>query len=117
MFVRWLLNHDPTQRPNSQELLTSDYLPPPQVEEAELRELLRHTLSNTQSKSYRHLVDACLGQTMSLAQEISYDMEIPRDLMRPSAKKSVRRTLLAHEYVRRAATQVCDGVCTRAFSW
>ena len=29
--VRWMLNHDPTKRPNSQELLQSDYLPPPQV--------------------------------------------------------------------------------------
>ncbi len=29
--IRWLLSHDPSSRPNSQELLSSDYLPPPQV--------------------------------------------------------------------------------------
>ncbi len=29
--IKWLLNHDPGLRPNSQELLQSDYLPPPQV--------------------------------------------------------------------------------------
>ena len=29
--IRWLLNHDPTKRPNSRELLESDYMPPPQV--------------------------------------------------------------------------------------
>ena len=39
--VRWLLNHDPSQRPTAQELLASDYLPPPQMEEAELNEVLR----------------------------------------------------------------------------
>ena len=39
--IRWLLNHDPSQRPTAQELLASDYLPPPQMEEAELNEVLR----------------------------------------------------------------------------
>jgi translation initiation factor 2-alpha kinase 4 len=29
--IKWLLNHDPVQRPSSLELLQSDYLPPPQV--------------------------------------------------------------------------------------
>ena len=29
--IRWLLNHDPSRRPTSHELLTSDHLPPLQV--------------------------------------------------------------------------------------
>lgn len=39
--VRWLLDHEPSHRPTAQELLQSDYLPPPQMEEAELNEVLR----------------------------------------------------------------------------
>lgn len=37
--IRWVLNHDPVQRPTSQELLQSHYLPPPQLEETELSEV------------------------------------------------------------------------------
>ena len=48
--LRLLLDHDPTRRPNSQGLLQSDHLPPPVVEEAELRELVRHTLASGKSK-------------------------------------------------------------------
>ncbi len=126
--IRWLLDHDPTKRPNSQELLSSDYLPPPQVkpikkfvvsvylthslqvEEAELKELVRHTLTNAKSSAYRHLVEACLGQKMSLAQDISYDLESLRDLTKKpnsgGGTRSVRRALLAHEHVRCAAEAV-----------
>ncbi len=53
-------------------------------------------------------MDACLGQTMSLAQDITYDIENLRDLTRSTGgkSKSARRTLLAHEYVRRVAEGV-----------
>ena len=105
--IRWLLDHDPSKRPNSQELQLSDFLPPPQVEEAELRELVRHTLANSKSSAYRHLMDACLSQRMTLAQDISYDMEILRDLKKkPSRSPSVLRILLAQEHVRRVAEAV-----------
>ena len=52
----------------TQGLLQSDHLPPPLVEEAELREMVRHTLANDKGKAYHHLVEACLGQTMNLSQ-------------------------------------------------
>ena len=51
--IRWLLVHDPSSRPTSWELLQSDYLPPPQVEEAQLQEMVKHTLASHNSKSYR----------------------------------------------------------------
>ena len=76
------------------------------MEEAGLREMLRHSLANPQGKPYKHVVESCLGQTMSLAQDISYDMEVVRDAVKPSAKKSLRKTLVAQEYVRRVAEQV-----------
>ena len=42
----------------------------------ELREMVRHTLANDKGKAYHHLIEACLGQTMSLSQDISYDVEL-----------------------------------------
>ncbi|XP_012255300.2 eIF-2-alpha kinase GCN2 [Athalia rosae] len=75
--LKWLLNHDPSLRPTSQELLASEYLPPPQLEEAELQEMVRHTLSNRQSKAYKHLIDCCLAQKVTPAEDITYDMNLP----------------------------------------
>ena len=48
--LKWLLNHDASLRPTSLELLQSDYLPPPQVEEAELQEMVKHTLGMVSHK-------------------------------------------------------------------
>ncbi|KAI4482571.1 hypothetical protein M0804_008424 [Polistes exclamans] len=73
---RWLLNHDPSQRPTAQELLSSEYLPPPQLEETELQEMVRHTLSNTQSKAYKYLVASCFMQEVTAAEDITYDMNL-----------------------------------------
>lgn len=74
--INWLLNHNPTARPSSTELLQSPILPPPQLEEAELQEMVRHTLSNTQSKSYKHLVASCFQQKMTLSEDLVYDMDM-----------------------------------------
>lgn len=71
------MNHDPSQRPTAQELLSSDYLPPPQLEETELQEMVRHTLSNTQSKAYKYLVASCFTQEVTPAEDITYDMNLP----------------------------------------
>ena len=71
--IRWLLNHDPTTRPTSQELLKSDYLPPPQREEAELNEVLRSTIANPESKSYKHMIKAIYNQQVREAVDFAYD--------------------------------------------
>ncbi|KAL6267393.1 hypothetical protein P5V15_000468 [Pogonomyrmex californicus] len=75
--IRWLLNHDPSQRPTAHELLSSAYLPPPQLEETELQEMMRHTLSNSQSKAYKYLVASCFTQDVTPAEDITYDMNLP----------------------------------------
>uniref|UniRef100_A0A1B6C0L6 non-specific serine/threonine protein kinase n=1 Tax=Clastoptera arizonana TaxID=38151 RepID=A0A1B6C0L6_9HEMI len=72
--IKWLLNHDPSNRPSSLELLQSDHLPPPQLEEAELHELVRHTLSNPQSKGYKHLIASCFHQKMTAGNDVTYNM-------------------------------------------
>ena len=58
------------------ELLQSPILPPPQLEAAELQEMIRHTLSNTQSKAYKHLVASCFQQKMTITEDIVYDMDM-----------------------------------------
>lgn len=73
--VTWLLNHDISKRPTSQELLQSEHVPPPVLEECELRELVRHTLSNPQLKGYKYLIASCFDQTLTPAQNITYDKD------------------------------------------
>ena len=51
--VRWLLSHQPAQRPTSQQLLQSDWLPPPLVEEAAMQSLVSGAMANTSSKAYK----------------------------------------------------------------
>ncbi|XP_064621826.1 eIF-2-alpha kinase GCN2-like isoform X2 [Lineus longissimus] len=74
--IRWMLQHDPVNRPTSQELLQSDYLPPPQMEEAELNEVLRSTISNPQCKAYKRMIGAMFSQPVSAADEFMFDVDI-----------------------------------------
>ena len=92
--IRWLLNHDPSKRPTSHELLTSDHLPPLQVEEAKAQEMIRQTLNDKKGKMHRHLVNSCLNQDMTIGQDIKYDMEYG------SKNLAQRRYLLGRDYVR-----------------
>nr|CAD7463560.1 unnamed protein product [Timema tahoe] len=97
--IRWLLNHDPGMRPSSEELLQSPYLPPPQLEEAELQEMVRHTLCNPQSKAYKYLVGSCFTQEVSPAEDITYHMSLPRPsspLLQERAKQAVTKVFHRH---------------------
>lgn len=73
--IKWLLQHDLVKRPTSEELLSSDALPPPQLEEAELDEMLRHTVSNPQSKGFKRMVGALFRQNTSAAADFTYDLD------------------------------------------
>lgn len=96
--IRWLLNHDISKRPTSQEVLQSELIPPPVLEECELRELLRHTLSNPQLKAYKYLIASCFKQSFTPAQDITYDKDpLVPNLMRPS---------LIHELVKETAVKM-----------
>lgn len=72
--VRWLLNHDPSRRPTSEELLSSDLIPPARLEATELQEMLRNVLANPQSKTYKHLVSRCLSQHNDEILELTYHL-------------------------------------------
>lgn len=96
--ICWLLNHDIPKRPTSQEVLQSELIPPPVLEERELRELLRHTLSNPQLKAYKYLIASCFKQSFTAAQDITYDKDpLVPNLSKPS---------LIHELVRDATVKI-----------
>ena len=76
--VKWLLSHDPTSRPTSDQLLQSDWLPPVVVEESMMNTMVKNAMKNTSSKAYKHLIEAVMKQPMSLDKDISYDTEAGR---------------------------------------
>ncbi|XP_078262214.1 eIF-2-alpha kinase GCN2 isoform X2 [Rhinoraja longicauda] len=76
LIIGWLLNHDPAKRPTVVELLKSEHLPPPQMEESELHEMLHHTLANTSSKAYRTMVTQIFSQRITPAMDFTYDFDV-----------------------------------------
>ncbi|XP_064550119.1 eIF-2-alpha kinase GCN2 isoform X1 [Drosophila montana] len=76
--LRWLLSHDPAQRPTAEELLVSDLVPPAELEANELQEMLRHALANPQSKAYKNLVARCLQQESDEVLEHTYHLSSSR---------------------------------------
>uniref|UniRef100_A0A8C6VHM0 eIF-2-alpha kinase GCN2 n=1 Tax=Naja naja TaxID=35670 RepID=A0A8C6VHM0_NAJNA len=76
LVIAWLLNHDPSKRPTAMELLKSEHLPPPQLEESELHEVLHHTLANVDGKAYRTMMGQIFSQRISPAIDYTYDSDI-----------------------------------------
>ncbi|XP_056248606.1 eIF-2-alpha kinase GCN2 isoform X1 [Seriola aureovittata] len=74
--IQWLLNHDPALRPTTQELLKSELLPPPQMEESELHEVLQHTMANINGKAYRTMVGQLFAQNTSPVIDYTYDIDL-----------------------------------------
>ncbi|CAM2115950.1 unnamed protein product [Caretta caretta] len=74
--ITWLLSHDPAARPTAVELLKSEHLPPPQMEESELHEVLHHTLANVDGKAYRTMMGQIFSQRISPAMDYTYDSDM-----------------------------------------
>ncbi|XP_054720809.1 eIF-2-alpha kinase GCN2-like [Uloborus diversus] len=81
--IKWLLQHDVTKRPSSNELITSKYIPPLLMEETELNSLLYTTVSNPQSRMYKHMINALFDQEVSTEFDFTYDIDVFRS---PSLK-------------------------------
>uniref|UniRef100_A0A3Q2ZR02 eIF-2-alpha kinase GCN2 n=1 Tax=Kryptolebias marmoratus TaxID=37003 RepID=A0A3Q2ZR02_KRYMA len=75
-FSGWLLKHDPALRPTAQELLKSELLPPPQMEESELHEVLQHTMANINGKAYRTMVGQLFAQNTTPVMDYTYDIDL-----------------------------------------
>ncbi|GFS95379.1 eIF-2-alpha kinase GCN2 [Nephila pilipes] len=76
--IKWLLQHDVTKRPNSNELITSKYIPPLLMEESELNNLLQTTVSNPQSRMYKHMISALFAQKVTPEFDFTYDIDVFR---------------------------------------
>lgn len=74
--IKWLLNHEPKQRPTTEELLSSDLLPSQKLEANELQEMVRHVLANPQSRIYKHLIAKCLTQESDILTELTYHTDM-----------------------------------------
>ncbi|XP_055597688.1 eIF-2-alpha kinase GCN2 [Uranotaenia lowii] len=74
--IRWLLNHDPSKRPTAEELLSSEIVPPTRLEAGEIQDVVRHVLSNPQSRHYKHLIARCFGQESDAISELSYHLDM-----------------------------------------
>lgn len=111
-FFRWLLDHQHTKRPTSLELLQSDYLPPPHLEEAELRDIFSRTLRSSKTKSYKYLVASCFEQEVSPVEDATYDMDGGKNLQicrnSPFPSGSVSKCLYFMQRVKRVIYQVFE---------
>ncbi|XP_052872416.1 eIF-2-alpha kinase GCN2 [Anopheles cruzii] len=74
--IRWLLNHDPHKRPTAEELLSSELVPRTRLEAEEIQDVVRHILSNPQSRHYKHLIARCFAQESDTICELSYHFDM-----------------------------------------
>ncbi|XP_058119579.1 eIF-2-alpha kinase GCN2 [Anopheles ziemanni] len=74
--IRWLLNHDPHKRPTAEELLSSELVPRTRLEAEEIQDVVRHILSNPQSRHYKHLIARCFAQESDPICELSYHFDM-----------------------------------------
>ena len=56
--------------------ICAQLLPPPQMEESELHEVLHHTLANVDGKAYRTMMGQIFAQRVSPAIDYTYDSDI-----------------------------------------
>lgn len=74
--IRQMLNHNPKERPTSNELLESECLPPLEIEEAKQQLMIKQVVQNPRSKQYKFLLNTLFNRQMSSVDDIVYDSEI-----------------------------------------
>ncbi|KAK9497669.1 hypothetical protein O3M35_004354 [Rhynocoris fuscipes] len=98
--IRWMLEHDVQERPNSEEILQCEMVPPPQLEEAEVKEMVRRTLSNSRSKDYKFLIASCFNQEMPPTLDATFNVSSWRSNWFLSLSESIceviRRIMRSH---------------------
>ncbi|XP_057398022.1 eIF-2-alpha kinase GCN2 isoform X2 [Balaenoptera acutorostrata] len=107
--ISWLLNHDPAERPTATELLRSELLPPPQMEESELHEVLHRTLANVGGKAYRTVMAQTFSQHISPAVDYTYDSDILKgsfSIRTAKIQQHVGETII-RIFKRHGAVQLC----------
>ncbi|XP_053685295.1 eIF-2-alpha kinase GCN2 isoform X2 [Sabethes cyaneus] len=74
--IRWLLNHDPSERPTAEELLASELIPSARLEANEVEEIIRNVVSQPQSRNYKHLMAHCFAQQTKMIDDLSYHLDM-----------------------------------------
>lgn len=75
VIIKWLLDHDPSKRPTAREVLDSQHLPPLEMEEARFQDMIQKTVSNNESRGFKHLLDQLFSQTTNAKDDILYDVD------------------------------------------
>ncbi|KAL7746303.1 eukaryotic translation initiation factor 2-alpha kinase [Sorochytrium milnesiophthora] len=81
--IRWLLNHDPRQRPTSQQLLQCDDIPT-QMEDEYVQEALR-AIVNPQAAHYNKLMTTLFSQPINRHKDYTYDFNTAGHAFEPVA--------------------------------
>ncbi|XP_048580135.1 eIF-2-alpha kinase GCN2-like isoform X3 [Nematostella vectensis] len=101
MIITWLLTHDPAERPTSQELLESHFIPP-KIEDHQLDEVLKHTLASSNSTRYRRLMTAMFSQSVDPVFDVTYDIEICKS---PVDARTILTQQLVHDTLKAVFTR------------
>ena len=101
--LKWLLKHNPEERPTSQELLQSQYIPP-KIEDGQLDEVLKHTLASTNSTRYQRLMKAMFSQHVSPVKDVTYDIDVYAGLTQVTPRAILAQQMV-HETVKSVFVQ------------
>lgn len=112
--IKWLLNHNPSERPTSKQLLDSPDVPYKIVDE-QLQEVLIRTLQNQNSARYRRLVEEMFSQQNPRLLELSFFLDPhgqEAKIGHTKAKSSFNYTLtLLQEHLRTIAGNIFSKHC------
>ena len=113
-----LLQHESTARPSCVELLSSDLMPSPPLEEARLRKIFQDTVLKANTRRYAHMVDACFSQRGSATEDCAYDVQLGRRGVAPerAALTAVARHRLERLFRRHGAVPLTPPLLTVAVS-
>ncbi|XP_043232580.1 eIF-2-alpha kinase GCN2-like [Amphibalanus amphitrite] len=113
-----LLQHEPTKRPSCVELLSSDLMPSPPLEEARLRKIFQDTVLKPNTRRYAHMVDACFSQRATATDDCAYDVQLGRRAVAPErgALAAVARRRLERLFERHGAAPLPPPLLTVSLS-
>ncbi|VDO94375.1 unnamed protein product [Soboliphyme baturini] len=74
--LKMMLNHNPVERPSSEQLLKSNYLPPAEIKQTEFEKNINAAMADSQSRQYKYIVCSAVEQQPSTVQDYLYDVDL-----------------------------------------
>lgn len=121
--LKSLLHHDASQRPTSQELIKSDLLPAPEMEEKEENNILRRTILNPRNRNYRYMMQLLFENEKKEKPEIDayvYDLSDDEFVSTNKAKRCISNTRSkwrSFQFVRSALENMMEGLSANYLSF